>query len=74
MPAPINDLYEWFCANKLALKASKTKDIVINPKTAIHNLMQFNVSVSIAAISLTRTDINCNDLATKFLGIYIYIY
>ena len=31
----INDLYEWFCANKLALNANKTKYIVIHvhPKT-----------------------------------------
>ena len=28
----INDLYEWFCANKLALNANKTKYIVIHPK------------------------------------------
>ena len=29
----INDLYEWFCANKVALNANKTKYIVIHPKT-----------------------------------------
>ena len=48
----INDLYEWFCPNKLALNVNKTKDIVINPKTARYNLAEFNVHV--ADITLDR--------------------
>jgi len=54
----IHYLYEWFCANKFALNADKTKNIVINPKTARCNLAEFNVSI--ADITLERIGLNCN--------------
>ena len=60
----INDLYEWFCANKLALNANRTKYIVINPKTARCNLAEFNVNI--ADITLERIGLNSTDQATKF--------
>jgi len=53
----INDLYQSFCANKLALDANKTKYIVINPKTARCNLAEFNVNI--ADITLERIGLNC---------------
>ena len=65
----INDLYEWFRANKIALNANKTKYIVINPKTARCNLAEFNVNI--ADITLEIIGLNCTDQATKLLGIYI---
>jgi len=65
----INDLYEWFCANKLALNANKTKYIVINRKIARCNLAEYNVNI--ADITVERIVLNCTDQATKFLGTYI---
>ena len=65
----INDAYEWFSANKLALNANKTKYIVINPKTVTCNLAEFNVNI--VDITVERIGLNCTDQATKLLGIYI---
>ena len=64
----INNLYEWFCANKLPLNVNKTKYIVINPKTARCQLAEFNVNI--ADITLERIGLNCTERATTFLGIY----
>ena len=65
----INDLYEWFFANKLTLNANKTKYIVINPKTVKCNLAECNVNI--ADITLEIIGLNCIDEATNVLGLYI---
>ena len=65
----INELYDWFCANKLALNANKTKYIVINPKRSGCNFT--DLKIKIAGVSLERIGVSCKDYATKFLGIYI---
>ena len=66
----INDLYEWFCANKLALNANKTKYIVIHPKTT-KGINFSKIKLKIGDITLDRIGINCGDSATNFLGICI---
>jgi hypothetical protein len=40
----INGLYDWFCANKHALNANKTKYIVINPKRTRCNFAELQVN------------------------------
>ena len=56
----INDLFKWFCANKLSLNAGKTKYIIIKPKHRKVNLEQTNILIN-----------NIQEKATKFLGIFI---
>ena len=65
----INDLYYWFCANKLALNASKTKYIILRSKykkTSIEKL-----TLSINGTQLIRIGDDCEETSAKFLGIYI---
>ena len=65
----INDLFKWFCANKLSLNAGKTKYIIIKPKHRKVNLEQTNILIN--NIPLTRIGNDCKEKATKFLGIFI---
>jgi hypothetical protein len=65
----IKDLYEWLCANKVALKANKTNYIVINPKRTRCNFAE--LKVSIPGKQLEIIGISYNDWANRFLGIYL---
>ena len=65
----INKLYQWFCANKLSLNATKTKYIVIRPKNKKWNLEQH--SILIKDTQLTRIGNDCKDQCFKFLGLHI---
>jgi hypothetical protein len=65
----INNLYKWFCANKLSLNANKTKYIIIRPQQRRCNLK--NINLYISNIVLNRVGNNCKESSTKFLGIYI---
>ena len=47
----INDLYMWFCANKLSLNAGKTKYIVLRPKHMKQNLSQHKINISDTMLS-----------------------
>ncbi len=67
--AQINELYRWFCANKLSLNAKKTKYIMIRPKHKKYDLKQF--SMHIDNIPLDRIGNDCIDKSTKFLGMHI---
>ena len=65
----INNVYTWFCANKLSLNANKTKYIVIR-----HNqrpLKLCDEQLCIDNIPLTRIGNDCLETSTKFLGIHI---
>ena len=52
----INNVYAWFCTNKLSLNAGKTKYIIIKPRQRHCD---------------TRIGNNCSETSTKFLGILI---
>ena len=65
----INNLYEWFCANKLSLNAKKTKYIVIR---APHFNCNFeHLKVSIKNTELCQIGTTFEEQSTKFLGIYL---
>ena len=65
----INDLFQWFCANKLSLNANKTKYIIIKPKQKKINMSDLNIHIN--NTPLTRIGNDCKEKATKFLGIFI---
>ena len=68
----INNLYDWFCANKLSLNAQKTKYIVIRPK---HKQCDFSLhKFGINGTPLNRIGQHCEETSAKFLGIYIDEY
>ena len=64
----VNALYDWFCANRLALNASKTKYIVVRPKYMNNDLNGF--SIKIRKSSLERIGNDCHENTIQFLGIY----
>ncbi len=64
-----NDLYQWFCSNKLSLNANKTKYIVLRPKHMRGNLSQHSIYSDNAEIDRIGND--CNEQSTKFLRMYI---
>ena len=67
--AKINNLYTWFCTNKLSLNAGKTKYIIIKPRQRHCDISGRNISIN--NVSLTRIGNNCPETSTKFLGIRI---
>jgi hypothetical protein len=65
----INNLYDWFCANRLSLNAKKTKFIVIN---GLSKKCDFtDKTVSINETHLTQIGNDFDEQSTKFLGIHI---
>ena len=65
----INDLFQWFCANRLSLNPTKTKYTIIRPFQQQCNITGLNVSINNTVIQRVGND--CEEKATKFLGIYI---
>lgn len=63
-----NGLYEWFCANKLAVNAKKTKYILLSPNT---HLTTTNLCLKINNETITRVGNHMEDTSFKFLGINI---
>jgi hypothetical protein len=63
----INNLFEWFCSNKLSLNAKKTKYIVIRPKYLRGDLGKFTILIN--DIALDRIGNDCKEKSVKFLGI-----
>ncbi len=66
----VNELYDWFCCNRLSLNAKKTKFIVIRPKHKKQGLGPF--SINIRDTRLDRVGNDCLEKSTKFLGIHLY--
>ena len=65
----INNLFNWFCANRLSLNAKKTKYIITRSP---HNKCDFSdQNLYINNVALTRVGNNCDEESTKFLGVYI---
>ena len=60
----INNLYEWFCSNRLSLNANKTKYIVLRPRHMREDLSQYNIHIGNTQLSRLET-------SSKFLGMYL---
>ena len=65
----INELFQWFCANRLSLSPTKTKYTIIRPFQQQCNITGLNMSINNTAIQRVRND--CEEKATTFLGIFI---
>ena len=65
----LQNLFTWFCANKLCLNESKTKYIVIRPSHMRPDLTELNISIN--GTQLNRIGNDCNEKSCKFLGIHI---
>ena len=65
----INDLYYWFCANKLTLNAHKTKYTILRSKYKKTSLAKLTLSIN--GTQLIRIGDDCEETSAKFLGIYI---
>jgi len=61
--ACINDIFDWFCANKLSLNTHKTNYMLIQPSKKKYDFSNLQIFVNGNALSRE----NC----CKFLGIYI---
>jgi hypothetical protein len=64
----INNLFEWFCSNKLSLNAKKTKFIVFRDQYSHYNT---NNTVEINGIPLSQIGQVFAEKSTKFLGLII---
>ena len=65
----IDNLYQWFCANKLSLNAKKTKYIVFRGQQAKFNFN--NLQVCIMNEPLCQIGTEFEEKSTKFLGLLI---
>ena len=65
----INELFMWFCANKLSLNAGKTKYIVLRPRHMKQNFSLHTVHIGDTVISRIGND--CIEKTTKFLGMHL---
>ena len=67
----INELYDWFCANRLSLNANKTKYMVIRPKHSWHDISHYSVYTCIGNTTLTRIGNDCTEKSTKLIGMHL---
>ena len=65
----MDNLYDWFCANRLSLNPQKTKYIIIKAPRAKCDLTGLNISIN--GTPLSRVVKGCKERSTKFLGVYI---
>ena len=65
----INNLYEWFCSNRLSLNANKTKYIVLRPRHTREDLSQYNIHIGNTQLSRIGND--CLETSSKFLGMHL---
>lgn len=65
----INDVFNWFCANRLSLNPNKTKYIVIRAPQKKSNFD--NLVLSINGTELSRICSNTDEKSTKFLGLHV---
>ena len=65
----INELFQWFCANRLSLNPTKTKYTIIYLDHSNNNATS-GLNVSINNTVIQRVGNDCEEKATKFLGIY----
>ena len=65
----LEELNQWFCANKLCLNITKTKYIVFRPSTQYPDIT--NRQIYIDGKSVSRIGNNENEKSFKFLGIHL---
>ena len=65
----LEELNQWFCANKLCLNITKTKYIVFRPSTRYPDIT--NRQIYIDGKSVSRIGNNENEKSFKFLGIHL---
>ena len=65
----LNDVFNWFCANKLSLNAKKTKYLIIQPPNKPKIPDEYNIYIN--GELLDRVGSNKPEQACKFLGIFI---
>lgn len=65
----MNNLYQWFCANKLSLNPTKTKYIIIH--SPCKKIETIGLSLNINGVALNRIGNNYKEKSSKFLGIHI---
>ena len=65
----INNLYDWFCANRLSLNANKTKFIVIRPPNLKCEFAKLNIKIN--GVCLQQIGKHTDECSTKFLGVHI---
>ena len=65
----LEELNQWFCANKLCLNITKTKYIVFRPSTRYPGIT--NRQIYIDGKSVSRIGNNENEKSFKFLGIHL---
>jgi len=65
----VNNLFNWFCANKLSLNSAKLNYIVIRLHTKQIHLNRHRLKMN--GTPLSRVGHKCKEPAITFLGIYI---
>ena len=65
----LNQLYDWFCANRLSLNPNKTKFIILRTPKQLPNTT--GLKLCIDGIPLTQIGANFTEKSTKFLGLHI---
>ena len=67
----VNNLFNWFCANKLCLNPTKTKYIVIKPNNHICHYDKLSIMINGKNLSQIGNQLQFDEQSTTFLGIYI---
>ena len=65
----LNNLYKWFCANKLSLNTTKTKYIIIKPQQRIY--CSDHLQLMINGNKVIKIANNLPEKSIKFLGMHI---
>ena len=65
---PMNDLFQWFCTNRLSLNPNKTKYIIFRPS---HKYLDLTGLECIDNVPLQQIGSNYDEKSTKFLGLNI---
>ena len=65
----MNDLFQWFCANRLSLNPNKTKYIIFRPSHKYLDLT--GLEICIDNVPLQQIGSNYDEKSTKFLGLNI---
>ena len=65
----VNQLFHWFCANRLSLNQTKSNYIVIRPHQQQCNFTRLSVAINNNILKIIGDD--CEEKSVKFLGIFI---
>lgn len=65
----LDNLFTWFCANKLQLNTSKSKFMIFRPSNRATNMLRSDIMINNEKIDQIGN--NCNDKSFKFLGVHL---